>query len=395
MNKKIILTGETGSGKTYRVINEFNKDKKFVYTAPCRQLVYESYIEYSKENDSISTGEVHKYNNGSMFCVYESLEHINIDSFDSLIIDEAHFVSDPDRGKTLYDIIKKFEDEKDIYLVTATDTISRIDFKNYEHIHLKSNFKIPVKKEVDWYRFIENMENGLKTIIFCNSIRETFQTMNKIYRLGYKVEALNSSIDPDERLRIQYEFKNGDVQIICTTNVLAQGLNFPAENIFISNDMWNTDELIIQKLGRLGRPLICKSEEVYYCIADFEIPKKLKKKRAVKKKLENDEEIYFPVNVLIKDDKNYLKVRDNKVEDSSFKKHEIVDISRLEYATYNSIKYGRRFIEFIDKNINSINLTDEDIFNNIKNAMNIFKEFEDKMYNLILSLKNKYNRSNV
>lgn len=46
---RYIVEGATGSGKTYYAIKELTRDKRFIYIAPCRQLVYESYIKYGKK----------------------------------------------------------------------------------------------------------------------------------------------------------------------------------------------------------------------------------------------------------------------------------------------------------------------------------------------------------
>lgn len=60
MSYKKIITGTTGSGKTYKAINDCKKNgERFIYYSPCKQLVIESYTKYGDINkDTILTGEV-------------------------------------------------------------------------------------------------------------------------------------------------------------------------------------------------------------------------------------------------------------------------------------------------------------------------------------------------
>jgi len=52
---KKIIEGKTGSGKTYYSINKAKELGLFAYVAPCRQLAYEIFIDYSSKDDKLST----------------------------------------------------------------------------------------------------------------------------------------------------------------------------------------------------------------------------------------------------------------------------------------------------------------------------------------------------
>ncbi len=58
-NKTFILTGPTGSGKTYNAFKHCNSKQKVVYLAPCRQLVYESFVKYHSKGDSLYCSDIH------------------------------------------------------------------------------------------------------------------------------------------------------------------------------------------------------------------------------------------------------------------------------------------------------------------------------------------------
>jgi superfamily II DNA/RNA helicase len=381
--KQIILIGGTGTGKTYKAINEYSVGK-FCYIAPCRQLVYESFIEYSSTNCSLSTGEVSIYNNGNLFAVYESVNSDILKNYQTLIIDEAHFITDEERGSQLYNLICEAKQYKmNILLVTAT---LNFEMSEFEKIELKPFFNPPKKVEIDEEKFKQNIEYGLKTIVFCQSIRSADMYADYYSSLGYKASALHSAILPSDRLDIQYQFRNGELDIVFSTNILAQGINMPCENLYIPEDMFSNEEMYIQKLGRLGRFGMTNRSEVYYCTSLSFKDIKISKKEICR--AENKKDLDFTMEYIkdgyYNDGKNYIDIRNNgQLVCSSFKQHEI--ISSLDNLKYSDIKYSKKFIKFISKYVE---------FSNLTRAMELLNEEEKAIKNVITKIKyDKMNNS--
>ena len=279
MSFKVIISGETGCGKTYKVINdEKEANRCFIYLSPCRQLLYETYRYYANpEEDTLSSGEI-KLNidkDKNYYGIYESLQPEIIQIFDTLIIDEAHFIHDQERGGTLSTILATaIESDVNIKLVTATQDFN---INGFDNVKLKARYKVPKKVEITFREALANIDKGMQTIWFCSSIRETTLRSNYLSSKGIKTLPVNSSLKPSERIKAQIAFERKEVQVICSTNVLAQGVNFECENLIIDSDLYETNNQLLQKLGRLGRPgtLIGKNE-VYYCT--YRKPKDIKNK---------------------------------------------------------------------------------------------------------------------
>jgi superfamily II DNA or RNA helicase len=236
---KILFTGATGSGKTYRAIERAGSLGKFAYLAPCRQLVYETAIKYGSFIDSINTGEV-KLNgteNGNLYAVYES--NIDYDKYNTIVIDEAHFLTDEERGERLNNILKCFK--KNIILLTATRTFATLP--GYKRVNLPSMVKFQ-KRLIDHNEFFQRVEDGISSILFR-------KYKNDCGLAGGA--AITADTTADDRLEIQLAFTKGEINFVECTNVLAQGLNFPCENLCVESNEYDSDALIHQKLGRLGR----------------------------------------------------------------------------------------------------------------------------------------------
>jgi len=379
-----ILIGGTGTGKTYKAINEYSIGK-FCYIAPCRQLVYESYIEYSN-NDNLSTGEVNIFNsnNNNLFAVYESLNVDLLLNFSTIIIDEAHFLCDEERGHHLYNLIEVAK-ANNIYIILVTATLN-FKFEGFEVIELKPFFNAPAKVEVEWEQFLKNIKDGLKTIVFSSSIRGAESNAQWIENeLGVSAKALHSGILPSERLQLQYDFRNGKIDVIVATNILAQGINMPCENLFISEDMFSNEEMYIQKLGRLGRFGLTQRKEVYYCTSLPVKELKVRNKEVVKKAPQKDYDVDFNIKdgFYMTNNKQFIKVRNKKIVDSSYKSHELLSDTQFNYVNdvedYSIIKYSKNFIKFLDKFY---------VNDKVKISLNIIKQEEKNIESVIRNIKN-------
>lgn len=81
-----------------------------------------------------------------------------------------------------------------------------------------------------------------------------------LYGVGYH----NGGLSPKDRGLVEGLFLNGDLQVLCTTNTLAHGINLPAHTVIIkSTQHFNKEKgiymeydrsMILQMCGRAGRP---------------------------------------------------------------------------------------------------------------------------------------------
>lgn len=378
MSTNKIITGATGSGKTYKTIKEAASLGNFAYVAPCRQLAYEIFIDYSKDRDTLSTGEVKIDGDFNFYGVYESLQTDRLASFDSLIIDEAHFLTDEDRGGHLYCLISSARKFKlNIFLVTATRNFRKL--RGFDIVELKSEVKPPKVCFVDYEEYEQRKEAGVPTIQFCK----------------YSSEAmLSAKTLPSERLQLQLDFRAGRVNFISATNVLAQGINMPCENLYIEANHYDSDEVIAQKIGRLGRRGFTKANFVTVYIS-YKNNKIKKDKRVVT--APRDPEFYDWINALGVSG-NFLpheaQVIDNLVSyDEYCQEYILKELNKIIYGNFgstrydtcgivNMFKYSRAVLEYIVKNTNNIEVKKQfDI------VLSILENQAEKIKNIILNEK--------
>jgi hypothetical protein len=138
----------------------------------------------------------------------------------------------------------------------------------------------------------------------------------------------------------------------------------PCENLLIEYNRYDSDELIEQKIGRLGRVGFSTADKVFYYLLDTrKKPKKNKKiNKYIREKREN--------HILLKD----KKYKYNSHEDISYEGAYI-------RTTWAKNKYAKNFIyDVLRKNI-----VPKKYIKSFKKTYNNIKTEEDKIKKLILS----------
>jgi len=284
-----MLIGKTGCGKTYNAIKRcVENNKSFIIAVPARQLACDIKLDYKDEVSNIYTGEISisgtSSSTNNTVCVYENLNDDLIKEHDVLIVDEAHYVGDEQRGGFLLDkILKAIKLNKEVVFLTATDTISKRT-KELLHIEIEKlkEFKKVKRENIEIDEVSELAQKGKNIIVFVK------YTPNE-YVLEEYCESFNVDMDKaklmtadtptSERLQTQIDFKNGNLQMIVSTNVLAQGVNLPADIVVIEYNEYDDWEIVQQKVGRAGRPQF--SNTAY--VVKHTVPVKMVKERKKRK----------------------------------------------------------------------------------------------------------------
>ena len=371
-----MLVGETGTGKTYTAIKSVAGNGPFVIAVPTRQLAYEIFIDY-KEVKSIRTGEVtHGNLSDNIVVVYENLNKEIVEQHNSVLIDEAHYLNDYDRGGLLLEnVLTAINLNKKVMFMTATDSLSK-KLKQKLHVathQLKPFCKINRKRIMNKNDFLK-IAKGQKTLVFCKytpdwSDKEYYARLFNVN--DDNIALLSANTPTSERVKMQYQFKNpkSSLQVVVTTNVLAQGVNFPAKCALIEYNEWDEWEIVQQKIGRVGRPGYDNTDSYYYL---QNLPSKTKK-ADIPKKRKNTAYVYRNIYI---GDQNFQEFQIPRIfENSSFEFEDEFEPSDY----YKDFKYSKRFLMYLAE-INRANDIE-------KKALEYLLSEENKTMEIVRTLK--------
>ena len=184
-NENILVTAHTGSGKTclalYGIAKTLLLNKKVIYTSPIKTLSNQKYAEFLEHFKSIGimTGDIkinpigdllimtaeilrnsllqsrQSFDSSSLQKIYDW--KFNPDDIGCVILDEVHFINNPERGKVWEEIIINLKPNIQLIMLSATITGAEEMAKwigNLKKIkcHLISTLKrpVPLKHGIWW-----------------------------------------------------------------------------------------------------------------------------------------------------------------------------------------------------------------------------------------------------
>ncbi len=101
-------------------------------------------------------------------------------------------------------------------------------------------------------RLIE-VYNPQKAIVFCNTKKRVDDLIEVLKQHHLKAEALHGDIKQSGRERIMKKMRNGEVQILVATDVVARGIDIQDVEFVLNYDVPQEEEYYVHRIGRTGR----------------------------------------------------------------------------------------------------------------------------------------------
>jgi ATP-dependent DNA helicase RecQ len=256
----------------------------------------EAYNSMASEAE-LSTFRI-KARNKELKILYVSPERLNTPSFYDFIkeiqlslvaVDEAHCVSIWGNDfRSDYLAISQFRDTfynvPFIALTATADGVTQQDI--CKQLHLKDdkifissferkNITIKVRGGQKRLEQIMNFidENEGSGIIYCLSRKSTESLAESLSLKGYDTSYYHAGMDNETRKRVQHDFINDKVNIMCATIAFGMGVDKPNIRWVIHYNMPKNIESFYQEIGRAGRDSLPATSLLFHSYQDIEVLK--------------------------------------------------------------------------------------------------------------------------
>lgn len=292
-----LLYHATGTGKTVTAVMDAKScGGRVLFLAHTQELVNQAANTFSVLWPEVLTGrymDIVKEPNAHVVCgsiqgVALHLEDFRDDSFDYLIIDEAHhaaaetyqkvlayfkpkftlgLTATPERtdDKSILDIFKNTAHRLDIQTavelgelvpircirIHTNIDLTKVRFNSvqYNIRDLESKIYVPERNKLivdTWLQYVKNK----RTVVFCASVKHAEQIAALFSEAGIKAEAVSGGMKPSERREFQDRFVNRDITVLCACDLLNEGWDCPETEVLFMARPTMSKVLYTQQLGR-------------------------------------------------------------------------------------------------------------------------------------------------
>ena len=227
--------GPTNSGKTYDSLKALAARGSGVYAAPLRQLAHEAYAKLSAElppgTVGLSTGEEEINPSAAIVCC--TVEKAP-DRGEMLVLDEAHWVTDPDRGHHWARLLLTGE-YRDMHLIAAAEAylVLKPLVSDAEHVTVVNHKRL---SRLDVLRApVRPAGVRPQTLVVAFSRKAVYAAAAELdqHRPG-KVGVLYGALPPATRREVIERFTSGELEVLVTTDVIGHGINVPAGTVLFA-----------------------------------------------------------------------------------------------------------------------------------------------------------------
>jgi hypothetical protein len=273
IQRKIIAhLGPTNSGKTHAAMEALMAAPHGMYLAPLRLMALEGYDRITAAGISCAmlTGEEHIKPIDATH-TSATIEMCNLfNPIDVAVIDEAHLLSDFDRGWAWTQALVGVP-AREIHVTGSPDAlpfVNRIAQMCGDEIEVKTyTRKVPLGPINDPV-LMNQIKPGDALIAFTRL--EVLQLRDKLIRQGFSVATIYGALGPEIRRTEARRFREGEADVLVATDAIGLGLNLPIDRIiFTALDKFDgvskrplTYSEIKQIGGRAGRYGIKEKGEV-------------------------------------------------------------------------------------------------------------------------------------
>jgi len=295
--KDIIAQAQSGTGKTgafsigsLNNVDEGLKETQIIVLSPTRELADQTFkvitelSSYTKISSCKVIGGTRVYDCisdlrknpqvivGTPGRIIDMLlkKHIFTQHIKTLVIDEADEMLSQGFQEMIHNIFNYIPKTSQVGLFSATFPEELIELSvkfmdNPEQILVKkesltlegiSQYFINVKHhnwKYDVLTDIYNTINIAQCIIYINSknrLQEIYQQLNKD---DFPVGMIHGNLTTQERERIMDQFRQGEIRILLSTDLLSRGIDIQQLSLVINYDLPMQKETYIHRIGRSGR----------------------------------------------------------------------------------------------------------------------------------------------
>ncbi|MNY07768.1 DEAD-box ATP-dependent RNA helicase CshA [compost metagenome] len=185
-----------------------------------------------------------------------------------LVLDEVDHLLDPTFKTDLIRVLKSVSRDRQTLFASATITpdvqeVAERWMKDPTHVHVAASYKLPPNLQHTYMEVEGHKSDALRKLIhasqpkaamvFVNSSKQTEEIAEKLSFKGLKAAALHGGARKQDRGAILKAFREGQIQVLVTSEMGARGLDFSHLTHVFNLDLPTDGAHYLHRAGRAGR----------------------------------------------------------------------------------------------------------------------------------------------
>ena len=225
-------------------------------------------IRYEQEKRSMRLGADMLIATPGRLISHLSLGNVDLSKVSFFILDEADRMLDMGFKDDIMQIVKYLPKERQTIMFSATmpkeiQELAKTLLVNPKEVKLavskpaekiqQSAFVCYETQKIGLIQDLFKKEKPERVIIFASSKLKVKEVTKTLHRLKINVGEMHSDLDQSQRDVIMREFKNGHVDVLVATDIVARGIDIDDISLVINFDVPHDAEDYVHRIGRTAR----------------------------------------------------------------------------------------------------------------------------------------------
>jgi ATP-dependent RNA helicase RhlE len=225
-------------------------------------------VSFGQEKQALSEGADIVVATPGRLISHFNLGYVNMKSLRFLVLDEADRMLDMGFSEDLEKIVGYLPKKRTNLLFSATmppniRKLAKVILNDPIEINIalskpakgvvQAAFLVYEAQKLGLIVHLLKAKNLSSVIIFCSTRKSVTVLERGLKKEKIKVGAISSDLDQKQREEVMINFKNGDLNVLVATNIVARGIDIVGVELVVNYDVPRDAEEYVHRIGRTAR----------------------------------------------------------------------------------------------------------------------------------------------